>query len=201
MARKNTTKAPARTFAILATEIKEALVGLEGARGTAETKYKEVALMLDNIEASWTAIKFNVKEQAENAPAAVKEARTLILGAAKEAGVKSYMQVWQNIQRHSAHYTGSGARHPDVIEANKVKDAADKAVKGEKEKPETSNAEPVADTVAKNPQFTRVVLSHLIAGLSENRGLKKANKVSTAAIDALIEALEEASELCAALKS
>ena len=195
MARKITVRASARTFAILAKEIKEALVGLEGARSTAETKYMEVALMLDKSHAGWTAIKFNAKDQAESAPAAVKEARALILGAAKEAGVKSYMQVWQNIQRWSAHYTGSLAKHPDVVAAQKAEKEATKAVKGEKEKPEPSNAEPVQDTIAKNPQFARIVLSHVLAGLNENRGLKKANKVRTAAIDALIEAIEEAAEL------
>jgi hypothetical protein len=194
MARKNTTTKKAN-FNAIAAGIKEALINLDGARGKADGLYKQAAAMLDAAAPNWPGIRFNVKEQAENAPSVVREAREVILAAAKESGVKSWLQVWQNIQRWSAHYTGSQAKNPDVIASQKAAKAANKAVKGEKEKPETTGAEPIADMVTKNPQFTRIVLSHLIAGLQENKGKRKAAKVSTTAIDALIESLEDAAEL------
>jgi hypothetical protein len=207
----NTVTLPVRTVDQIARDIVSSLSGIADAKGKASGYYREVATILDAVHMNWTAIKWNRVKSADSLLAVLAEAgvgikgkqiaeiRTAIITPIKEARPDDVKTAWQGICRWSAGYTGSAPLHPDV-KAKQADAKAKEGFKGNKEKKETSNEEPIVDTIAKNPQFARVVISHVIAGLTENRGLRVKNKISTVTIDAAIAALNDAAEALAALK-
>jgi hypothetical protein len=207
----NTVTLPTRTVDQIARDIVSSLSGIADAKGKASGYYKEVATILDAVNMNWTAIKWNRVKSADSLLAVLAEAgvgikgkqiaeiRTAIITPIKEARPNDVKTAWQGICRWSAGYTGSAPLHPDV-KAEQADAKAKEGFKGNKEKKETSNEEPIVDTIAKNPQYARKVLSFIIAGLMENKAIRKANKVSTASLDAAISVLEDGAEALAALK-
>jgi hypothetical protein len=210
MAKRNIIKAEAavttRTASAIGADIVAALRDKETANGKADVCFKEAASALDAITANWTLVKFNQCKSPDSTKAALTAAGVSdsegakiveFLAPVKEAvtafNAESWKTVVQGIRRWSKGYTGSKPNHPDAK-------AAKPAAKPAAEPAATTTEVSVSDQVARNPQFARVVVSHVIAGLTSRMGEMKREKVSIANIKEAIAALGEANEFLALMK-
>jgi hypothetical protein len=203
--RRNAVTLKARTAQEIAGDIVQGLQDIESAKESAGEVYKEAAAALDGIAARFTLIKWNKCKSPDSTKAAftaagvsdsqgvkIQEFRAVILDAVKAFNDGAAKTVWQSICRWSIGYTGSKPLHPDAKPA-----PAPKAEKTPKAEPMTATTR---DAVLANPQNARKVISELIAGLTDNMGLKKKNKIGTTAIQEAIDALGQADIALAALK-
>lgn len=204
-----------RSATAIAADIVDGLKGLGTAKQTVGKVYREAAETLHNIAPTFTDLQWNKCKSEESTKAAyiaagmdaaafakVAEFRKTILDAVKAFNEAEAKTVWQNICRWSPGYGGSKPNHPDAIKAAKAEagtktDKAAKAAKADKAEAETVS---VSDQVEKTPQFARIVISQVIAGLTARMGTMKKEKLSTANIKAAIDALSESAEYIALMK-
>ncbi len=206
-----TTKAPVvtiktRAATAIAADIVKGLEGIENAKESAGAVYKEAAATMDGITTKWTLIKWNACKSPESTKAAftaagvtdsqgakVAEFFAPIKLAVTEYDADAWKTVAQSIRRWSVGYIGSKPLHPDVKPA-----PADKpAPKADKPEPMTATTQ---DAVLANPQNARKVISELIAGLTNNMGLKVKNKMNVASIKEAIDLLGQADIALASMK-
>lgn len=215
--RTTVTVSPAFDASAIAAGIVAALADKDNVTGKLSGHYRVTAAYLDTLDQNWSALSFrNIKDATGLAEAAAKadvsptaaveiaRIRGVLMDALKDRAATDRAAVWQGVCKWSIGYTGSRPLHPEAkarAEATaKANAEEDKAVKGGEGGGAAKNADlPLTEMVTKNPQFARVILSHVHAGLSANRALRMANKVSVATLDKLIEAIEEAAELASAI--
>lgn len=194
-----------RAATAIAADILKGLQGIESAKESIGAVYKEAAAALDGIHTAFTNIRWNSCKSPESTKAAftaadiddaqgkrIQEFRAVILEAVKAYNEQAAKTVWQSICRWSIGYSGSKPLHPDVKPA-----PAPKADKADKAEPMTATTR---DAVLANPQNARKVISELIAGLTDNMGLKVKNKMNVASIKEAIELLGQADIALASMK-
>lgn len=186
----------------------------DSAQAKADSFAKQGAEYLDGIAPNWTQVKHSYKNpegQRKNfaeqgiEPAQegqIMQWRAAFLAAIKAARPDDTGQAWQNITRWSVGYTGARPAHPEA----KAKQEADKASKASKEKvvgekESTTTEVNIAEFVASDPQNARLVLSQVIAGLTDNIGARKKNKVNVAYLLEALDAMKDACESLAADKA
>ena len=186
----------------------------DSAQAKADGFAGEGAAYLDSIAPNWTQVKHSYKnpegQRAKFAEQGIEPAqeglimqwRSAFLTAIKAARPDDTGQVWQNVTRWSVGYTGARPAHPEA----KAKAEQDKASKDSKEKvageKEASTTElNIADFVASDPQNARLVLSQVIAGLTDNVGARKKNKVNVTHLLEALDAMKDACESLAADKA
>jgi hypothetical protein len=186
----------------------------DSAQAKADGFAKEGAAYLDSISPNWTAVKHSYKSSegqrakfAEQGiePAqekAIMEWRAPFLTAIKAARPDDTGQAWQNVTRWSVGYTGARPAHPEAKarqDKEKANNASKEKVAGEKET--TSTDVDIAEFVERDPQNARIVLSHVLAGLTANIGARKKNKVNAAHLLEAADAIKDACESLAADKA
>jgi hypothetical protein len=191
-----------RTADQIGADIVIALQGIGKAKEAASEFYKEAAGALDTIAPTWTDIDFTKESKAAFAAAGVedshgekvKEFRTTLLAVVKEYNESETKTVWQYIKRWSAGYAGSKPNHPEAKARLEKNPPAPKASKPE---PLTATTR---DAVLANPQNARKIISELVAGLTDNMGLKVKNKMNITAIKEAIDLLGQADIALASMK-
>lgn len=186
-----------RTAEQIGVDIVIALKEVDHAKSTASEFYIEAAAALDTIAPTWTEIDFTKEAKAAFAVAGVTDAqgekvkgfRTTLLAVVKEYNESETKTVWQYIKRWSAGYTGSKPNHPDAKARLEKNPPPPKAGKADKAEPMTATTRAA---VLANPQNARKIISELVAGLTDNMGLKVKNKMNVAAIKEAIELLGQA---------
>ena len=186
----------ARTAEQIGADIVTALKEVEHAKVTASEFYKEAASVLDAVAQTWTEIDFTKEAKAAFAAAGIDDAqgakiktfRADLLAVVKEYNESETKTVWQYIKRWSAGYTGSKPNHPEA-KARLEKNPPTPATKADKPEPMTATTR---DAVLANPQNARKIISELVAGLTDNMGLKVKNKMNITAIKEAIEFLGQA---------
>jgi hypothetical protein len=184
------------------------------AQAKADGFAKQGAEYLDSIAPNWTQVKHSYKtpegQRAKFAEQGIEpdqeglimQWRAGFLATIKAARPDDTGQAWQNVTRWSVGYTGARPAHPEA----KAKQEADKASKASKEKVagerESATTEVnIADFVASDPQNARLVLSQVIAGLTDNIGARKKNKVNVTHLVEALDAIKDACESIAADKA
>jgi hypothetical protein len=205
---------PGADAAYIAQGMTAAYTDKDSAQAKADGFAEHGAAYLDGIAPSWTQVKHSYKtpegQRAKFAeqgiePAqekAIMEWRATFLAAIKAARPDDTGQAWQNVTRWSVGYTGARPAHPEA----KAKQEADKASKASKEKvvgerESTTTEVNIAEFVASDPQNARLVLSQVIAGLTDNIGARKKNKLHTAHLLEALDAIKDACESIAADKA